>query len=156
MRPHRAFPGEPDGRAHRAGSGGSHTKEKLVADHPKVHIEPQILDQLREVCLELPEAVESEAFGAPTFQVRKKNFAMTHRSMEDRPTVWVKGAPGRQEAMTGAFPDRYFRPPYLGGKGWIGCWLDDTAMPDWDEVEDLAIESYRLIAPKRLVKQLDS
>lgn len=127
-----------------------------MADHPKVHIEPYILDQLREICLELPEAVEAEAFGAPTFQIRTKNFAMTGRDRHDRPTVWVKGAPGQQEMLTGALPDRYFRPPYLGRAGWIGCWLDDTAMPDWDEIEDLITESYKLIAPKRLVKQMET
>lgn len=126
-----------------------------MPQHPQVHIDPRILDQLRKICLDLPETHESEAFGAPTFQVRVKNFAMTHRGRDDRPNVWVKAAPGRQEAMADAFPDRYFRPPYLGHNGWIGCRLDDGAMPDWDEIEDLVIESYRLIAPKRLVKQLD-
>lgn len=126
-----------------------------MPEHPKVHIEPQILDSLRDICLDLPEAQESEAFGAPTFQIRSKNFAMTHRGKEDRANVWVKGAPGRQEAMVGAFSERYFRPPYMGHNGWIGCWLDDTAMPDWDEIEELIIESYRLIAPKRLVKEMD-
>lgn len=127
-----------------------------MAEHPKVHIEPYILDQLRDICLELPEAVESEAFGAPTFQIRTKNFAMTHRDRGDRPSVWVKGAPGHQEMLVAALPDRYFRPPYMGKNGWIGCWLDDTAMPDWDEIEDLVIESYQLIAPKRLAGQIDS
>lgn len=127
-----------------------------MTEHPEVHIEPHILDQLREICLELPEAVESIAFGAPTFKIGKKHFAMTHRDRQDRPNVWVKGVPGRQETVLGAFPDRYFRPPYLGGRGWIGCWLDDVATPDWDEIDDLIVESYCLIAPKRLVKLLDS
>jgi predicted DNA-binding protein (MmcQ/YjbR family) len=125
-----------------------------LVEHPKVTIEPHILDQLRDICLELPKAHESEAFGAPTFQIGKKNFAMTHRGKDDRPSVWVKAVPGRQEALVSAFPDRYYRPPYLGGNGWLGCWLDDTALPDWDEIEDLVIDSYRLIAPKRLVNML--
>ncbi len=124
--------------------------------HPEVRIEPHILDELREICLELPETKEAATFGAPVFKVNSKHYAMTHRDKQDRPNVWVKGAPGQQEALAGAFPDRYFRPPYLGGKGWIGCWLDDTALPDWDEIEDLIVESYRMIAPKRLVKAMDS
>jgi predicted DNA-binding protein (MmcQ/YjbR family) len=127
-----------------------------MTDHPEVFIEPHIVDELRDICAELPEADASEAFGAPAFRVRKKIFAMTHRDKQDRPGVWVKGAPGQQEALVGAFPDRYYRPPYLGGKGWIGAWLDDTAMPDWDEIEDLVVGSYRLVAPKRLVKQMDA
>jgi hypothetical protein len=127
-----------------------------MTEHPEVHIEPHILDELREICMTLPEAEESIAFGAPTFKINSKNFAMTQRGSEDRPSVWVKGAPGRQEMVVAAFPDRYYRPPYVGPKGWIGCWLDDIALPDWDEIEDLIVESYRLIAPKRLVKQMDS
>lgn len=127
-----------------------------MTEHPEVFIEPHILDELREICLELPEAAEAVAFGAPTFKISGKNFAMTNRGRDDRPSVWVKGAPGRQEAVMAAFPDRYFRPPYMGHNGWIGCWLDDTALPDWDEIEDLVTESYRLIAPKRLVKAMDT
>ena len=127
-----------------------------MTDHPEVFIEPHIVDQLRDICAGLPETTEGMPFGAPCFQVRRKNYAMTHRDRQDRPGVWVKAAPGRQEALVGAFPDRYYRPPYLGGKGWIGCWLDDAALPDWDEIEDLVIESYRLVAPKRLVKQMDA
>lgn len=127
-----------------------------MTEHPEVFIEPHIVDELRDICLELPEAEASEAFGAPAFRIRKKIFAMTHRDRQDRPGAWVKGAPGRQEALVGAFPDRYYRPPYMGHNGWIGCWLDDAALPDWDEIEDLLIESYRLVAPKRLVKQMDA
>ena len=55
-----------------------------MTDHPKVHIERHLLDTLREMCLELPKAVEAEAFGAPTFHVHRKRFAMTHRNPEDR------------------------------------------------------------------------
>jgi hypothetical protein len=43
----------------------------------------------------------------------------------------------------------------MGHNGWIGCWLDDTALPDWDEIEDLIVESFGLVAPKRLVKAMD-
>lgn len=127
-----------------------------MSQHPTVMIELHILDQLRDICLELPEAHQSEAFGAPTFQIGKKNFAMMHRGRDDRASVWVKAVPGRQEVLVGAFPDRYFRPPYMGHNGWIACWLDDTAMPDWDEIEELVTDSYRLIAPKRLVKQMSA
>ncbi len=127
-----------------------------MTEHPDVFIEPHIVDELRDICAGLPETTEGKPFGAPCFQVRRKNYAMTHRDRQDRPGVWVKGAPGQQEALVAAFPERYYRPPYLGGKGWIGCWLDDAALPDWDEIEDLIVESYRLVAPKRLVKQMDA
>ena len=58
-----------------------------------------------------------------------------------------------QEALVGSDPERFFVPQYTGPKGWVGAWLDVD--PDWDEIAELIEESYRLVAPKRLVAQLD-
>jgi hypothetical protein len=52
--------------------------------------------------------------------------------------------------LVGADPKRFFVPPYVGHKGWIGVRLDDK--PDWDEVAELVKRSYRLVAPKRLAR----
>ncbi len=125
-----------------------------MASHPKVHIEEAILERLRPVCLELPEAVEAEAFGAPTFKIRNKNFAMLSRG-DGRPAVWCKAAREAQQALIQSEPDRYFAPPYVGPKGWVAAWLDEDAGPDWDEIEEIIIESYCLIAPKKLVKLIE-
>ena len=46
-------------------------------------------------------------------------------------------------------------PPYLGPRGWVGLRLASPP-PDWDEVEARIVASYRLIAPRRLVAQLDT
>lgn len=124
-----------------------------MSEHPKVTVDEAILGPVRAICLTYPEAVEAEAFGAPTFQVRKKNFAMLHRP-ENRTSVWCKAPPGAQAAYVASEPDRYYAPPYLGPSGWIAAWLDGD--PDWDEIEAIIVESYRLIAPKRLVAQLDT
>jgi predicted DNA-binding protein (MmcQ/YjbR family) len=129
-------------------------KEHLVTDHSRLVIDPYVLDRLRSICLILPEAMEAEAFGAPTFQIRTKNFVMTHRA-ERGPSAWFKAAPGMQDQFIERDPDRYFAPPYLGPKGWIATWLESAPEPDWDDIEELTIASYRLIAPKRLVAQLD-
>jgi hypothetical protein len=59
-----------------------------------------------------------------------------------------------QAALVGANPERFFVPPYVGPKGWIGIELEGG--PDWDEVADLIEESYRMTAPKRLAAQLDA
>ena len=113
---------------------------------------PRSLSRLRKICLALPEAHEVEAWGAPTFRVRNKLFAMyaeagNHHG-DGRAGVWLKAAPGNQELMVRAAPDRFFVPPYVGPGGWIGVWLDrDT---DWDELTFLVRDAYRLIAPKRL------
>jgi predicted DNA-binding protein (MmcQ/YjbR family) len=50
--------------------------------------------------------------------------------------------------LVGADPERFFVPPYVGHKGWVGMRLDDK--PSWDEVTAMVRRSYRLIAPKRL------
>ena len=125
-----------------------------MSSHPTVTIDEAILERMRQVCLSLPEASEAEAFGAPTFQIRTKNFAMLHRP-DGRTAVWCKATADFQQALVNSEPDRYFAPPYLGPKGWVAAWLDDDVDPDWDEIDEIIVESYRLIAPKRLVKLLD-
>ena len=110
------------------------------------------IDRLREICLALPEAAEKEAWGDPTFRVRDKIFAMQKRG-DGRVSVWLKAPEGSQSILVGADPDRYFVPPYVGHKGWIGVRLD--AGPDWAQVAALVKRSYRLIAPKRLAAQVE-
>lgn len=105
------------------------------------------IDRLRTLCLALPETAEQEAWGDPTFRVRGKIFAM-FKTGDGRPSVWIKAPEGSQAILVGADPDRFFAPPYVGPKGWVGIRLDDD--PDWGEVSALLLRSYRLIAPKRL------
>lgn len=113
---------------------------------------PQVLAQLRRICLWLPEAVEAGGVGHPSFKIRGKVFAMQH-GMDGRPSLWCKAPPGVQEALVESEPSRHFVPPYVGQHGWVGSWLDDD--PDWEELADLVEESYRMTAPKRLVRELD-
>lgn len=108
--------------------------------------------RLRAICLALPEAEEREAWGDPTYRVRDKIFAMEKRG-DGRLSVWCKAPPGSQMVLIGADPDRFFAPPYVGPKGWVGMWLDRR--PDWEEVAKLVRRSYRLVAPKRLAALVD-
>lgn len=110
-------------------------------------------ERLRQTCLALPEAVEKEAWGDPTWRVRGKIFAMEKRG-DGRVSVWCKAPPGSQMVLVGADPDRFFVPPYVGHKGWVGMRLDNG--PDWNEVAALVTRSYGLIAPKRLSAGLQS
>ena len=103
--------------------------------------------RLRDICLALPEAIERETFGGPTFRVRDKIFAM-ETGRDGPPSFWCKAPQGSQAVLVGADPARFFVPPYLGPKGWIGVRLEPA--PDWDEVAALVRRSYRLIAPKKL------
>ena len=116
----------------------------------------EALPRLREICLALPEATE-QVFGGhttPTFRVRDKIFAMFAEDERDdgRIALWCKAPPGAQGVLVGAEPDRFFSPPYVGPKGWIGVRLDRPT--DWDEIAALVVDSYRMTAPKRLVARL--
>ena len=112
----------------------------------------QPIDRLRTICLALPEAAEKQAWGDPTFRVRDKIFAMEKRG-DGRISLWCKAPPGSQAVLVGADSRRFFVPPYVGSKGWIGVRLDDK--PDWDEVAALVKRSYLLTAPKKLAAQVD-
>ena len=56
--------------------------------------------------------------------------------------------------MVGSDPQRFFRPPYVGVRGWVGVYLD-VPQVDWDEVAELVADAYRTVAPKRLAARLD-
>ena len=111
------------------------------------------LDRLRAICLVLPEAEERETWELPTFRVRDKIFAMYVDDEDERPGIWCKAPPDSQTILVGADPARFFVPPYVGHKGWIGMHLDRRVK--WPEVEVVVGRSYRLTAPKRLVRSLE-
>lgn len=115
-------------------------------------MELDALVRIREICLSLPEVVEKPFGGhtAPSFRVRDKLFVMTS---EDGLSMTFKAGPGVQEALVAEGPERFFVPKYVGSKGWVGARLDVDH--DWDEMAELIEDSYRLIAPKRLVNLLD-
>jgi predicted DNA-binding protein (MmcQ/YjbR family) len=112
----------------------------------------EVLARLRAICLALPEATEQGGVGDPTFKVRDKIFAMRHR-VDGRMSMWCKAPAGAQDILVSSNPERFFVPPYVGHHGWVGIWLDVEI--DWEEVEDLVEESYRMTAPKRLREQLN-
>lgn len=107
------------------------------------------------MCLALPEATEKEAWGDPTWRVRDRIFAMQKGNFEGgRPSVWLKAPEGDQAALVGADPGRFFVPPYVGHKGWVGVHLDGREVRS-DELGELIQDSYRLVAPKLLAARLD-
>ena len=111
-----------------------------------------VVAHLRRICLALPEAAEKPFGGhtSPAFRVRDKLFLVLS---EDGGHVSVKAAPGEQSLLVASDPERFFVPPYVGAKGWVGVRM--TPPVDWDEIAELAEDSYRLIAPTRLVAVLD-
>ncbi len=112
------------------------------------------LSRLRALCLALPEATEKISHGEPTWFVRKVFVMFANRHHDDRVAFWCPAAPGVQEALAASDPRRFFRPPYVGVRGWVGVYLDVPDV-DWDEVAELVVDAYRSVAPKRLVARLD-
>jgi hypothetical protein len=117
--------------------------------------EPAVLDRLRGLCLALPEVTEKISHGEPTWFVRKVFVTYAGRHHDERVAFWCAAPAGVQEALVGSDPERFFRPPYVGGRGWIGVYLDVPGV-DWDEIAELVVDAYRTIAPKRLAAQLDA
>ncbi len=117
---------------------------------------PRLLTRLRKLCLALPGAHEVEAWGAPTFRVRNKMFAMyadaSNHHGGGRHAAWIKAAKQDQAKIVRSAPKCFFVPPYVGTSGWIGVWLDGNL--DWDWVAEFLRDGYRLVAPKRLLKGL--
>jgi len=114
------------------------------------------LGRLRKLCLALPEATERLSHGEPTWFVRdKKVFVMyADHHHDDRVAFWCAAPAGAQEMLVAAYPERFFVPPYVGHRGWLGVWLDVPV--DWDEIADLVSEAYRTVAPRRLVAELEA
>jgi hypothetical protein len=120
----------------------------------KSKAEQQAIDRVRRICLALPEATEKLAWGEPTFRAGKI-FAMmdTHHHGVDHVAVVVPAELGAQETLVAADPERFFVPPYVGVHGWIGARIDRP--PDWEAIEALIRDAYRMIAPPRLLALLD-
>lgn len=127
-------------------SGDANT-ERPSADDPLV--------RLRALCTALPEVTERPSHGEPTWFVRdKKVFVMyADHHHDDRLGFWAAAPEGVQQLLVGAEPVSFFRPPYVGHRGWLGVYLDVDV--DWDRVAEIVTDAYRHIAPRRLVAELD-
>ena len=113
------------------------------------------LERLRAIIGAWPETREKLSHGSPTWWGGRKTFATfaDNHHGDGRVAVWVKSSFGEQELRVEADPETFFVPPYLGPSGWVGMRLDRD--PDWQEVELLLEEGYRMVAPKRAIKALD-
>jgi hypothetical protein len=114
------------------------------------------LDRIRKLCLALPETTERLSHGEPTWFVRDKKVFVTYADQhhDDRVGFWAAAGEGVQQELIATDPERYYRPPYVGHRGWIGVYLDVPA--DWERIEELVEDAYRQIAPKKLVAELDA
>ena len=114
------------------------------------------LPPLRALCLSLPETSERLSHGEPAWFVRdKKTFATYANHHHDaRLAFWCAAPPTAQEILVDARPDSFFRPPYVGHRGWLGVYLDVPL--DWDEIARIVDDAYRCVAPRKLLALLPS
>ena len=131
------------------------TKPANVSTHPPKPRTPPILaviDKVRSICMALPDTAEVVAWGEPTWRVGGKLFAMfdTHHHGHPHLSVWIAAEPETQSGLIEADCERFWRPPYVGHKGWVAIVVDD-ADPPWDMIGSLIADAHRLItpAPKR-------
>ena len=112
--------------------------------------------RVRELCLDLPGATERMSHGAPAFFAGKQFVMLWPDGHHDHrfPHLWCAAPLGAQAELVDTEPDRFFRPPYVGGRGWVGVRLDGDV--DWDEVRAVCEEAYRAVAPRRMVAALDA
>ena len=115
---------------------------------------PTALQRVRNICLSLPETTERLSHGHPTFFVRgKKTFVMflADHHGDGRLAIWCAAPEGMQETLVAAEPEHYFRPPYVGHRGWLGVHLN-TGL-DENEIAGAIEDAYACIAPNALVEQ---
>jgi hypothetical protein len=112
------------------------------------------LRRVRRLCAALPEATEKLSHGEPTFFVRKKVFAMfaNNHHNDGRIAVWLPAPIGIQEMLIESSPEKFFKPPYVGGRGWIGVELNRV---NDDELDFLLRQAWRMIAPKKLQAEIE-
>ena len=114
------------------------------------------LIRVREIALALPEATEVVAHGRPTFRCGKMfaNYGGGEKGTKVRHDQSILFIPDDSERQALEEDSRFFVPAYLGAYGWLGLLLDDAT--DWTEVAELLDASYRQIAPKRAIVELDT
>ncbi len=109
------------------------------------------LARVRRICAAMPESAEKLSHGEPTFFVRKKVFAMfaNNHHNDGHVALWLPAPEGMQKVMIRDAPETYFRPPYVGVRGWIGVELGRIGD---EELTALIRQAWRLAAPKALGK----
>ncbi len=117
------------------------------------------LGEVRAICTAFPEVNERLSHGAPTFFIRdKKTFCTVHDNHHGAfgVALWCAAPAGVQVELVDDDPVRYFRPPYVGHRGWLGVRLDgDDVHDDWAEVAAILRDAYRTVAPAKLAALLE-
>jgi hypothetical protein len=123
-------------------------------DADRVAARERIVTQLET----LPETGFEDSHGHTGLLCRGKRFGwlVVDHHGDGRLALWVKAPREEQVALVAGDPARYFVPPYVGPAGWVGAMLDPKSKPDWDEVEALVEQAWRMSATKKAIKAYDA
>jgi|GEM_PF-331194 len=123
-------------------------KSKVLGKAPALDHGGEYLRRVRRICVALPGTSEKLSHGEPTFFAAKKVYCMfaNNHHNDGHVAVWIPAEPGAQEALIRSDIRKYFRPPYVGVKGWVGVELSQVSD---DELGMHLSQAYRLIAPKK-------
>jgi hypothetical protein len=124
---------------------------------PAEREQAKVVAKLREICLAFPETSERLSHGAPTFFVREKRsflMVLTNHHGDGRFAIWCAAPDGMQKMLVQADPERFFVPPYVGRRGWLGVRLDRGI--HWDELTGIVEDAYADVAPAKLVEAAQS
>jgi hypothetical protein len=107
------------------------------------------LTLVRSICLSLPDTAEKLAWGAPTFRVHGRQFAMflNNHHGDGKIALWCAAPPGVQQDLVAADPKHFYVPPYVGVGGWVGMRLDTKLGKG--AIAAIIEQAYRMIAEKR-------
>ena len=109
--------------------------------------------QLRDICMALPEVSERLSHGEPTWFAGKRSFVMyANYHHGARLAFWCAAPEGALELLMSLKPDKIFKPPYVGVRGWLGVYLDVPL--DWNEIEDIVRDAYVKVATPKLLAKL--
>jgi len=118
-----------------------------------MHTMEEVLTRIRDICLALPETSERLSHGAPTFFIRDKRaflMVLDNHHGDGRHAAWCAAPEGVQNMLVEADPERFFVPPYVGHRGWLGVRLDRGL--DWDELAGIVEDAYAEVAPPKLLE----
>ena len=112
--------------------------------------------QVRGICMALPGVTEKLSHGSPAFYAGKQFVMLWPGGHHDHqfPHLWCAAPEGAQEELVATEPDRFFRPPYVGSRGWLGVRLDGPV--DRAELKAICTDAYRTVASRTLIAQLDA
>jgi predicted DNA-binding protein (MmcQ/YjbR family) len=105
------------------------------------------LEHLRAIRATLPGTSERPSHGAPSFFYREKRcflMFMENHHGDGRRAIWCAAPEGMQELLVGSDPEKFFRPPYVGHRGWLGVMLHTDV--DWDEIAGIVEDAYATVA----------